>query len=102
MDCFEIKKVVLSYINHQVPDNIVNEIEEHFSICEQCRKYLGEILEHKDSPSQDTLQKNLPVEKVLPRDEKKPSFFVYVTLGIAFIVAVFVLFLFFKTQGLVR
>lgn len=99
MDCTQIKNVVGNYINHQLPEDVMNEIEGHFCICEQCRTHLSNVLEKKEF-SQDTVPKKAFVEKQVKPDEKTSPFFMYVTLGIAFIVVMFVLFLFFKIQSL--
>ena len=44
MDCQKIRKNFPGYINHSIPQNLVQIIEEHLCICEDCRNKLSQLL----------------------------------------------------------
>ena len=86
MECEEFKELASSYVNHQLPQEKIQEIEEHLCICESCRSYLGEIL---DSPKESATEV-LEEEK---SSEEKDKIFIYAILVIAFLLFIFLLYL---------
>jgi predicted anti-sigma-YlaC factor YlaD len=47
MECTQIKKNIPKYVNHVASAEEVQQVEEHLCTCDQCRDYLGELLEEK-------------------------------------------------------
>lgn len=101
MDCEKVKNIALDYVNHRLSEDLVTSTEEHLCICEECRNYLGTILNKEDVPPKsgatEVVQKN---GEVKPR-KKSHHFISYFILGIAFILVLFLIHLFLKSQHLV-
>ncbi len=86
MECDEFRELASSYVNHQLPQEKIQEIEEHLCICESCRNYLGKILDSPEESITEVLE-----EKKSP--EEKNKIFIYVILAIAFLLFIFLLYL---------
>ena len=88
MECEEFKKLASSYVAHQLPQEKIQEIEEHLCICEFCRNYLKNILEESPQAiSSNTLKEKKSEEK------KEDKFFAYTILVVAFLLFIFLLYL---------
>jgi len=84
MECEEFRKLAPSYVNHQLPQEKIQEIEEHLCICESCRNYLGKILDLPEKPAEKSEEELL---------KKNDNFFNYIILTIAFLLFIFLLYL---------
>lgn len=102
MDCQEIKNIASDYVNHRLPDDLVTIVEEHLCICEGCRSYLSTILNKEEIVSEESNREgaleNNRDSKSQPRNYQFISYFI---LGTAFILVLFLIYLFLKSQHLV-
>jgi predicted anti-sigma-YlaC factor YlaD len=93
MDCQHLREVAFDYVNHKLSDEIVQSIEEHLCVCEDCRTYLGTILDKENlAQAQDLEVQQLP--------KKVPIIFIHIILGISLSLIAFLIYLYLKLQWL--
>jgi predicted anti-sigma-YlaC factor YlaD len=105
MDCDNIKAIAPGYINHTATETEISAVEEHLCICNDCRQYLGTLMDnppeqHKPAVQKEIKQETPSVSPVLETKEKRQasSFGIleYAILGISIIVCIFFIYLLIK------
>jgi len=86
MDCEKIRENFSGYINHSIPQNLAQIIEEHLCICEDCRNKLNQLL-------------NEEIDYQAPSSHYKKDTYnlvTYLILGIGIILVIYLVFLLVK------
>ncbi len=87
MECEEFKTLAVNYISHRLSEDLVQQVEEHLCICENCRDYLAKIMEKREE--------DIPSSQV-SATEVNTSNFTYIILVLGILIVAGVVFLFIK------
>ncbi|OQX79165.1 MAG: hypothetical protein B6D56_07690 [Candidatus Omnitrophica bacterium 4484_70.1] len=103
MECSEVKKIAFSYIQHKLPSELTEKIEEHLCVCQDCRKYIGDILENtneefSDRTSQDDVGEGKEFKKETGEEGKKDKILSWIIVGIATSISLFLFYLLFTSN----
>ncbi len=103
MECSEVKRIASLYIQHKLPFELTEKIEEHLCVCQGCRKYIGDILENtKEEFSDRTLQPEVEKEKDFKKgtkkERKKDRILSWSIVGIAILISLFLFYLLFTSN----
>jgi len=98
MECSEVKKIAFSYIQHKLSSELTEKIEEHLCVCQDCRKYIGDILENtkeelSDRVSQDRVEEEKEFKKEIEKEGKKDKILSWIIVGIAISISLFLFYL---------
>jgi predicted anti-sigma-YlaC factor YlaD len=96
MLCEEIKEIIPGYISHNLPEAQITEIEEHLCVCNDCRRFLGQLMDKPNSAlekikpqAQEEIAQESTAKRLLP--------FEYIILAVGAIVLIFFIYLLFKS-----
>lgn len=72
MGCEELRKDFPLYLRHQLSQKQVGILEEHLCICEECRNFLGNLLDNKEQLN-DFIATSEAEEKIVQKPKKDIS-----------------------------
>ena len=101
MDCQEVKNTAFDYLQHNLSEERVTQIEEHLCICAQCRSYLSNILDNKVESPQNIIQSTEVSPKLKPNQKinsRQQTLLQYIVLGVAGLIVLFLIFLVLKSS----
>ena len=97
MNCEEIKTIIPAYITHTALEEEVARVEEHLCICNECRKFLSQVLDKPRLPAKEKTAIKEKTDTIEEKDKtKKTGLLEYLILGIGFSILVFFIYLLIK------
>jgi len=74
MDCEGIKKIIPAYIKHTAPKEEQAAVEEHLCVCNDCRKFLGQLMdEFADAQSSPAVESGAVNDGFVPAAVSAPA-----------------------------
>lgn len=97
MECKRIKEIIPQYVGHDASGQDIQLVEEHLCICQDCRDYLGGLLDRGETHHKNSLAKPSPeVEYHYKWDILRWDMLTYIIVGLGFMVVGFLFLLFIK------
>ncbi len=103
MECPELRKDFPFYVRHQLSEEKVQILEEHLCVCQECRDFLSNLLDHKELlneplPQQPAPQEITAAKPEAPSGSPMSSAFSYILIAAAVLMILALGFLMLQSQ----